>query len=53
MIGLERIKLITDKVIVHFDMFGALMENRISGNVNSKLIIIIEFYRAMIIDTKT
>jgi len=46
-------KFITDKVTVYFDMFGVFMENMINDNVKSILIITIEFYRAMVIDSKT
>jgi len=39
-------KFIMDKVILDFDMFGALVENRINGNVKNRFIIT-EFYRTM------
>lgn len=38
-------KLLLDEVKVNFNMFGTIMLNRIIGNANSGLVIIVETHR--------
>ena len=46
------LKRITNEVAIHLNMLGALMEDRISGNVNNTCIISIKRSRGILLKTK-
>ena len=46
------LKRITNEVAIHLNMLGALMEDRISGNVNGTCIISIKKSRGTLLKTK-